>query len=44
MLQNGINRGLLWKETLLTKQHVDKSPHDEKKAAEWIGDLIAYKD
>ena len=25
------------------KQHVDKSPHEEKKAPEWIGDLKAYK-
>ena len=29
MLQNGINSGQLWKETLLTRQHVDKSPHEE---------------
>ena len=32
------------RETLLTRQHVDKSPHEEKKAAELIGDLKAYKD
>ena len=35
---------MLWKETLLTRQHVDKSPHEENKAAEKIGDLKAYKD
>ena len=27
-----------------TKQHVGTSPHEEKKAAELIGDLKAYKD
>ena len=32
------------KETLLTGQHVDEYPHQEKKAAEWIGDLKAYQD
>ena len=29
---------------LLTRMHVDESPHEEKKAAEWNGDLKANKD
>ena len=44
MLQNGIYRGQLRKEILLTSQHVDKSPHEEKKAAECIGDLKPFED
>ena len=31
---NDINRGHLRKETLLTRQHDGKSPHEEKRAAE----------
>ena len=44
MLQNVINRGQICKETLLARQHVHRSPHEEKKAAEWIGDLKDYGD
>ena len=28
----------------ITRQHVDKSPHEEKKATERNGDLKAYED
>ena len=32
------------KQTLLTRQHVDEKPHEEKKAMEWFLDLKAYRD